>query len=719
MGRREKLAIDYINTRTVDIIQVQVSVPLESVEFVKSLVTDYYSYLEIPYYNLSTEIKRKKISIISILRNQLSVLKLDNAISVLPINKKDKDSSSISIELSEELEEDIENENVVIFKLDIDIKELFTTILSFNDIKEEDIWLGNRITMNYGSCKTIFALLYNLLKEDSSSKNEVFQQLHLQVVSEKKHLSQMKYSANLLSSLDVNNISRMKLDLFYKMILQIVNIVFGFTMLKINYIKPTEIFLSTLVEPNDLEDPMRVIHSILDYSQTTMDIISGMLQYNMKDSAKTILDNATNNFQNNLTPIGYNLKSNYVDIFKNSGISIDYRGLYKPHGEGYIDAGYSFFKISGDIDNYHKDIKTDKRTQLVNYLNPFNYIHKFGYKIDNTKDTNIVFAFTCKFYSLKEGLFNPINKGMVSLLNNRIEEDNVYYKIVDKKYSVPMNYITYISLQIANSNLVSNKYDLKADSSNYVFFTIDYMTRYAIQRLLLDPLKVLMSANNKTKNLILEFNIRKTVEYFINRPVLSSNYSKMVDCYKEIINLLQKYYLKDLINIKISSYKNLGLENNFTLMDVLNVVANPQISNFKDEEVQNELVESIVIIICGYIPISSIFMTNSKNSESIEFLVSLLYSYLSNTKYNPFKNKNSYAISKVCKFVSRQIATSLLEKGYISRMEYNYLSESRDMSVLNKSSINKSKIESVNYFDHTDLKSCIFTMYSILTKCFS
>lgn len=707
MGRREKLVLDYINSKTVDIIQVQVSVPLESVEFVKSLVTDYSNYLEIPYYNLNNEVRKKKVSIISILKNQLLVLKLDEAIIPLPINKKGKENSSILIDEFQDMEEEVENENVVLFKLDIDVRKLFDTIISYQNLKEQDVWLGETANFNHNSCKTIFALLYNLLKEENNPHNIIFKQLHNQVISDKKYYSQFKYYSTHLQNLQINSIEEIKMELLYKIILQTINIVFGSTLLKINNVKPIEIFLSTVLKSSiNQKNIMKNIHSVLDYSQTTMDIISGVLSYNMNDSVKKVLDDAVDNFNNNLIPIGYNLKNNFVDIFKNSGLSIDYRGLYKPHGEGYIDAGYSFFKVSGDINNYYKDIKTDKRIQLVNYLNPFNYITRFGYKI-NDNESSIVFAFTYKLYSLKDNLFNTNNKGMVSLLSNTIESDIAYYKIINKKYPVSMSYITSICLQLSQSKLISQKYEIKTKSKKCIFFTIEYMTKYAIQRMLIDPIKILLSSNMKTKKIILEFNIRKSVEYFLNKPVLSSNYEKIISCYEEILNLIQKYYLKDLITKNINSFKDLELDNNFTLKNLINLLAEDNFDYYKDEETKKEFIENIMIIICSNIPVSAIFLDNSKNSESVEFLVNLVYTYLNTTKYNPFINKNAYAITKICKFVSRQMANYLLDKGYIDKIEYNYLSEVRDMSILNKSKFNKNKMENANYFNHNNLQNCV------------
>lgn len=696
MGRREKTIFTNINAAVTDIIQVKVSVPLESVDLVLNLVNDYNNYLDIPYYNLQTEIKRRKPSIISILRNQISIFNMDKAISVLPINKKEKESSLLENDYRDEEydNEEIENNDIITFRLDIHIKEFINSILSYESITEEDIWMGNNINININSCKSIFSLFYNIMK-DLDPTNTVFSYIYRLIVSNKFHFNVFKHHS--LERLKrISSLEELSLDTLYEMIIYHISILFGNTMLKIIHITPTEIFISTRINASTI-DTMRTIHSVLDYSQTSMDIISGILEYGKNDYTKTALKNAVTNFHNNIIPVGYSIQNNFNTSFYKNSIFIDYRGLNKPHGEGYLDAGYSFFRVSGNIKSYidNNDMKKEKRIPLGNYLNPNKYISYFTDKL-NEKNESIIFAFTLKFYSLREKMFNPINKGLVSFLSQNTENNLTMYKVLDK-YIIYKKDIESICVQIGNPIDKSKLYNAKIKSNKFSFYSVEDMVSYGIQRLLIDPIKVIIRSN-KIKNTLIEFNIRKSVEYFMSTLIEDSSFINLIKCIEDLNELLKKYSRKELTII--DRIDDLNMNENYTIKDLINSLADDTKTSFKDKEIHKEFIDEMMIIICSYIPISTVFIDGDREGKSVEFLIRLVYSYMNSKDYSLSDRKSEYRFNKICKFIRKLLYIELLNKNYIDKIEYNYMTESRDTSFVSKYKDKKQ----TSAFDYQNIK---------------
>lgn len=671
MGRREKSIITNINSDTVDIIRLKVSVSNQSIYTSTKSVELYSKYLNINYYNLNNELRKRKISIASIIKNQLCNFKMDKGISILSILKKDKDNSIM--EIDEDEYSDIELLDTSIITLEIDVKKFIESILNLELIDEKLLWNANEESLITYKCNSILTLLYEL--QNTYNKNSSVFQNGFKPFYKRKNMYNYIINNSYMNKLkEIVSLKELSLDYLYQIIIFYTSILFAHCMLRIYSLRPTEVFLST-----NLKDKIdiKTIHSVLDYSQASMDIISGVLNYNYKDNVSDILKDAIHNFHHNIIPVGFRLENNYNNSFGDN-LFIDYRGLYKPHGNGYLDAGYSFFKLSGTYETYDY-AKYEKRNQLGVYLNPIEYIKRFS---DKTQPNSIIFTCTVKIKSLREGLFNVVNKSYIAFNTKSNDDIADSVQIIDSIY-IKVNDLFTIIDQLCQATKWSNQYRNSIDSSSKTYFSLEYLIVYTIQRLFIDPIKVLIKGVKSTNNII-EFNIRKTVSYFISQPIEQNNFINITNCIESIDNLIKRYQNTNLIDSSYD-YKKY-LPEKYTIKDIIETLTSINEIQIEDK-VYIEFVDNLMIIIASLIPVTTVFIDSDKENKSIIFLIRLLYSYIKSPLFKLKESKSNHRFYRLIRFVSKLLYRNLFNKGYIDEIDYITLTETRDMSIVHNKEI--------------------------------
>lgn len=683
MGRREKTILSNINSDTIDIIRLKISVSNQSIYTSTRAVELYDKYLNINYYYLNNELKKRKISIASIIKNQLCNFEMDKGITILSISKKDKDNSIIETEDDEY--SDIELSDTSIITLEIDVKKFISSILNLEKLDEKLIWNAEDESLITYKCNSILTLLYelqNTFNKNSSVFINGFKTFYKRQLMY-NHLINNKYITRLREIISLKEIS---LDYLYQIIIYYISILFAHCMLRMYSLRPTEVFLSSTLKD---EIDMKTIHSVLDYSQSSMDIISGVLDYNYKDNAAKLLKEAVHNFHHNIVPVGFRLENNYNNSFSNS-IFIDYRGLYKPHGNGYLDAGYSFFKLSGNYETYDYS-KYEKRNQLGLYLNPIEYIKRFS---DKAQPNSIVFTCTVKINSLREGLFNVINKSYIAYNTKSNEEVTDIIQVVEGVYIKTSDLFTIVE-QLCQTKKWCSQYENNIASSNKTYFSLEYLIGYTVQRLFIDPIKVLIKGV-KSANTIIEFNIRKTVNYFLSQPVNQNNYINIINCMKSIDNLVKRYQNTNLIDSSYD-YKKY-LPEDYTIKDIIETLTSIDEIQI-DDKVYIEFVDNLMIIIASLIPVTTVFIDSDKESKSIIFLIRLLYSYIKSPLFKLKESKSNHRFYRLIRFTSKLLYRNLYNKGYIDEIDYITLTETRDMSIVHNKEI-EMKVNTNNLYQN-------------------
>ena len=685
---KEKNIIKEINGESLDFIQVKISIPNSDVKLITDIVKNFTNILEISSFKLKNETNfRKSLSIINIIRNQLEIFNFQDSIYV---NKaRYLESENLTIENFESDEnityEEIENDTISL-NINIHIKKFLNDIIKFRDIDLNSI-IDFNPTYSDSKCKTIISLINYLLKVNnySNGSNFILEKLNNHNLHNIIVHNIFTYKIGKMKSM--NNID---IDFIYRAIIHYLSIIFGFCGLRLNYIQPLELFISTPIKITDTtkerfytnRDIMPTVNCILDYSQASMDIINGIVDTSsssLEESVKTIY----NNYHKSILPIGFTLKDNYNNLYKDNPAYIDYRGMYKPHGTAYVDGGYAFFKIEGTIKKeYYSENNYNNNTKFPSYanlLNPIMYNKYLKDKIDKLDRDETIFAFTYKVSSLKDSRFDLLNKSYVPLVIPLSKNDTKYFKeenyfritesifILQSQLLVPIN-------QILTAYTITKDYMRKVKADSFSYFNLTDITSFAIQRFLYDPIK-LVKIKSKNARLIPETIINKTLDYFVNCPLQITNDINIIKCMNEVLTIINSFIARGLINHDfITDISQLGVSKKYSIIDILNLIDQSKLE-FKDQDSRLNLLDYILMEIVSYLPKNIATYDIRPRKGNIQDIITKLFTYITDDSLKIKSIHNNPRYSRLYRFIERCIIIDLRDKNYISKIEANKLLE--------------------------------------------
>lgn len=691
---KEKINIEYYNASVIDLIQVKVGIPKDRVELVQDIFQKYSREMEIENYILHKEVKLSKVTITSIIKNQLSILQLDKAINILPNRKSENDIYSSIIQNEDFDEEEIDNDgNTYIITLDIKIRNLLNTVKKYSPYNEDTNILN--ISNSEYKLQSILALIIRQAKIDD---NEVILSYAKELIKD-NNLKNTIFN-NPLKSFIINNPDLMRVNLEYVYVIIILYILSLFNLLFINvlYIRPTEIFISKKIalpynnndKPNTGRDIMPTINSVLDFSQPAMELLSGMLSIDKNEPINDILKKYKINYHNGLVHSSYSLNdNNYSSSQTDFNSNIEYRSLYKPHGDGYLDGGYSFFKIDSNVKNLlfnpESSLKMN-RISFGNYLNPITYYKYFQDKVkDEFDDPEVdysIFALTFKVYSVKNKLFNVINKSFVSLIDksydkpDRLQEIKIIGDIKLYKYQIDS-----IFNQLYNIKNKASKHIHNIGSHKLTYYSLSSIINFVLNRMLLDPINILKS---KKRNLaeITDFSIRNTVDYFMRTPMNKISCYQISQCIQSINSTIYEFSESKKWKLQAYTIRGLGLNDNNSLRDILNALENPNLYNNMNERIN--IIDSIIIIIAYALPKNIAILNPLSNRNYVKYLMKLLFLYVSNMELRIHQNESSVRYIRLFKNINQIICMKLLERKYIDYSTFKYLTSNKKDEITNK-----------------------------------
>ena len=685
---KEKINIKFYNASAIDLLQIKVGLPMDKIELVKNLYQKYHKEMEIENYILSKEIKLSKVTITSIIKNQLSILQLNKAITLLPNKKSENDMYSSIIQDEDFDEEEIENDgNTYILTMDIKIQEFIETVKRYSP-NDEDINVLNISKSEY-KLQSLLALIIRQAKiEDNNT-----------ILEYSKNILKNNKFRNLLFNNDIQKmikddpeLLKVNIEHLYILISLYIISLFGLLFINVLYIRPTEIFISKKIalpiNNNDVtnitRDIMPTINSILDYSQPAMELLSGMLSLDRDNSINEILNKYKMNYHNGLVHSSYTLNdNNYSPSQTEFNTSIEYRGLYKPHGPGYLDGGYSFFKINSNIKNLLFNPETTitglNRISFGNYLNPITYCKYFPHKVKtNDNETGIehsIFALTFKFYSIRNNVFNVINKSFISLIDKKyIENDRLQEIPLIENIKLPKYQIDIVFNQFENIVKKASKHITNLQSHKIVYYSLSDIINFALNRMIVDPINIIKN-KQKNLNILIDFSIRNSIDYFMRTPINKINSYQLNYCIQSINSNISEYTETKTWNLNAYNILELGLTSNNSLKDIINTLENPNIYNSKED--REIMIDNIILNIMYSLPKNVIMLNPLSNRKYVKYIMKLLFLYVSDLELRIHQIESSSRYLKLFRNINQIICMKLMERRYIDYSTFKYLTSNR------------------------------------------